>query len=97
MVNWITVYTTSAFECKYCIRLKELLKIYGYDFYEKDISKEERYREEFLERGFRAVPQVYIEDALIGGYDMTKKYFRNHFFNDHPNRAKILKELEELE
>lgn len=94
--NWITIYTTSKFDCKWCTKIKELLNIYGFDFYEKDIHKDERYKKEFLERGFKAVPQVYVEGALIGGYKSSEKYFRDKFFQDHPDKNKITKELEEL-
>lgn len=99
MANWIVLYTTSAFECKYCIRIKELLNIYGFDFYEKDINKHPEYKKEFVEAGFRTVPQCYIEKTLIGGYEDTKRYFRNTFFQNYNEdvKKKILEELENLE
>ena len=93
-----TIYTTSAFVCPYCVRAKELLKIYGFDFYEKDIHKDSQWKEEFLERGFKKVPQVYFEDTLIGGYDNTKDWVRNKFFENYsPDRKqKIVEELENI-
>lgn len=98
-VNWITVYTTSAFHCPWCQRAIELLKVYGVDFYIKDIHTNETYRREFIERGHKTVPQVYIEDSLIGGYDKTKVYVRNRYFDkyDEEKRAEILVELDKLD
>lgn len=89
MKNWIVIYTTSKFECPYCVKMKELLNVYGYDFYEKDIHENETYKREFLERGHKTVPQVYIEGTLIGGYDKASKYFRSEFYEDHPDKNNI--------
>lgn len=99
MTNWLVVYTTSAFECKWCIKVKELLNVYGFDFYEKDISKQDEYKKEFVEAGFRTVPQVYLEGTLIGGYETTKDYLRKTFFeNYNPEvKARIIEELKDLE
>lgn len=98
-VNWITIYTTSAFVCPWCIKAKELLKVYGIDYYEKDINTSEQYKKEFVAAGHRTVPQVYIEGTLIGGYDATKKFARNRYFEkyDEEKRAKILVELEKID
>jgi glutaredoxin len=96
MINWITVYTTSAFECPYCVKVKELLSIYGFDFYEKDIHTNSEYKTEFLEAGHTKVPQVYINDILIGGYTDSEKHFRREFFQGHPNKDKVIQELKDL-
>lgn len=97
--KWFVVYTTSQFECSYCNNVKALLNIYGFDFYEKDIHKSPHYKEEFLEQGFRKVPQVYFEDTLIGGYDNTKDWVRNKFFEnfDATKKNKIKEELDSLD
>lgn len=99
MVNWIVVYTTSAFECPWCIRLKELLKVYGFDYYEKDIHENEEWKKEFIAAGHRTVPQLYLEANLIGGYDKSKEYIRKRFLDkyDEKKRAEILEELEKIE
>jgi glutaredoxin len=92
-----TIYTTSAFECPWCIRVKELLNIYGFDFYELDINNP-RLKKEFLEQGFKTVPQVFFEDKHIGGYETTKDWVRNKFFENYsPDRKqKIIDELENI-
>lgn len=79
MVTWYTIYTRSDPPCKYCIEAKELLQIYGMDYFEKDISTNATAKEEFLAAGHRTIPQVYREGALIGGCDMLKNHLRiNH-------------------
>lgn len=76
MINWYVIYTTSAFECPWCIRAKELLRIYGIDYFEKDINTNEEYKNEFLAAGHKTVPQLYREGTLIGGYEKTRDYLR---------------------
>ena len=66
MTIWYTLYTRQEPPCSYCIEAKELLSVYGKDFYEVDIS-EPGVKEMFAERGFRTVPQVFKEDRHIGG------------------------------
>lgn len=99
MTNWITIYTTSAFECPWCVRVKELLKVYGFDYYEKDINTSPQYKKEFIAAGHKTVPQVYLEGDLIGGYDKTKEYVRHRYFDkyDEKKRAEILVELENID
>ena len=97
--EWVTIFTTSAFDCKWCIRLKELLSVYNIDFYEKDIHENAEWKEEFQTAGHRTVPQVYVEGVLIGGYETSKLYFRKRFFENYPHakQAKILEQLNEIE
>lgn len=77
--TWYTIYTTSAFECPYCIKAKELLQVYGMDYFEKDINENKTYREEFLAEGHTKVPQIYREGTLIGGCDRLQEHLRiNH-------------------
>jgi glutaredoxin len=72
----MVIYTTSQFECPWCIKAKELLNIYGYDFFEKDIHTNAEYKKEFIEAGHKTVPQVYLDDTLIGGHDALQSYLR---------------------
>lgn len=75
-MKWMVIFTTSAFECPWCIKAKELLNVYGYDFFEKDIHTSAEYKKEFIEAGHKTVPQVYIEDQHIGGHDSLQKWLR---------------------
>jgi len=99
MVNWIVVYTTSAFNCPWCVRLKELLNIYGFDFYEKDIHENETAKKEFVEANHKTVPQLYHEGVLIGGYEKAKEYLRRKYFQNYSDKrkAEILEELSKIE
>jgi glutaredoxin 3 len=78
MTNWVVIYTTSAFHCPWCVKAKELLNVYGYDFYEKDIATVPRYKDEFREKGHTKVPQIWIEDELIGGHDALQEWLRRN-------------------
>ena len=59
----------SKFACPFCVRAKMLLKRKGVAFDEYDITLGGPKREEMLERapGARTVPQIFIDDVLIGG------------------------------
>lgn len=85
--------------CIWCTRLKELLKCYGFDYYEKNISEDSEWKKEFLETGNKYLPQLYLEGTLIGGYDKSKEYLRYKYFEKYPNdkKRRILEELEKIE
>ena len=57
--------------CPYCNKAKNFLKSKGFSFQEYDIGKSEEKKREMLARtdGARTVPQIFIDDELIGGYD----------------------------
>lgn len=64
----ITIYSTPV--CPYCVRAKNLLKQKGQQFQEIDVSDDEA-RSKMIDRagGRRTVPQIFIGDKHIGGYD----------------------------
>ncbi len=64
----ITVYTTPF--CPYCIAAKRMLKKKGVSFDEIDVSSR-KIREEMITRanGGSSVPQIFINDRHIGGFD----------------------------
>lgn len=65
----VTMYTTAV--CPYCVRAEMLLKQRGVSEIEKiriDLDPEQRVT--MMERtGRRTVPQIYIGDTHVGGYD----------------------------
>ena len=66
----ITIYTSPA--CPYCVRAKALLKQKGQSaFKEIDISQNDALREEMTAKsgGRRTVPQIFIGDTHVGGFD----------------------------
>ncbi len=62
------MYTTTI--CPYCIRAKMLLKDKGVDFEEINISGDHETRDWLVKAtGRRTVPQIFINDEPIGGFD----------------------------
>lgn len=64
----VIVYTTSY--CPYCIRAKALLNAKGVPFEEIDLTDEDEMRMDLVKRtGRRTVPQIFINDTSVGGYE----------------------------
>lgn len=65
----VLMYTTAV--CPFCVRAEMLLKQRGVSEIEKiRIDAEPGQREKMMERtGRRTVPQIYIGDVHVGGYD----------------------------
>jgi glutaredoxin 3 len=62
--------------CPFCDQAKNLLKLKGIEFEERNITKDWT-KEQLLEAvpTARTVPQVLLDDKLIGGFVELKKYF----------------------
>lgn len=69
MTARVRMYTTLI--CPYCIRAKMLLKAKGVQFEEIDVSGDHETREWLVKAsgGRRTVPQIFINDEAIGGFD----------------------------
>ncbi|MBU0498658.1 MAG: glutaredoxin 3 [Gammaproteobacteria bacterium] len=64
----VVVYSTAI--CPYCVRAKALLKRKGVDFEERMIDNDRTLMREMLERSQRrTVPQIFVGDHHVGGYD----------------------------
>ena len=66
----VKIYTTPT--CPYCIQAKMLLKNKGQDFEEismYDVTADERQQLAQKTNNYRTVPQIFIGDNFIGGYD----------------------------
>ncbi len=64
----VEIFTTQT--CPYCHRAKALLSQKGVPFHEVDVSYDPDVRRQLLERtGRRTVPQIFINDKSVGGYD----------------------------
>lgn len=70
MANAHVVIYTSPF-CGYCSAAKRLLSKKGAEFTEIDVMFDAERKREMLERsgGRRTVPQIFINDRHIGGFD----------------------------
>lgn len=67
----ITLYTKQT--CPYCNAAKQLLKQKEATYHEIDIEIDPKSREEMIERSGRlTVPQIFIGERHIGGYDDMK-------------------------
>jgi len=64
----IDIYTTEF--CPYCVQAKILLEEKGATYRELRVDREPGLREEVLERsgGMRTVPQIFIGDVHVGGF-----------------------------
>ena len=63
----VQVYTWS--NCPYCVLAKNLLAEKGVNFQEINLDGKDRELKELRERtGMRTVPQIFIADKLIGGF-----------------------------
>ncbi|HJW06472.1 MAG TPA: glutaredoxin 3 [Rhodanobacter sp.] len=65
----IEVYSTAV--CPYCVAAKNLLKSKGLEWTEVRVDADPAQREAMLARsgGRRTVPQIFINDQHVGGYD----------------------------
>ena len=67
MLN-IEVYSTP--NCPYCVRAKSLLQSKNLNFKEIDVSDDLESLQKMVKlSGLRNVPQIFIHDQSIGGYD----------------------------
>lgn len=66
----------SKYHCPYCDQAKALLTQKGIQFEEKKIG-DGYTKEELLEAvpNARTVPQIFIDEQLIGGFNELKQYF----------------------
>ncbi|MFT4101569.1 MAG: glutaredoxin 3 [Burkholderiaceae bacterium] len=69
MTSRVTMYSTGV--CPYCMRAEQLLKARGVEKIDKiRIDLDPQRRDEMIEKtGRRTVPQIYIGDRHVGGFD----------------------------
>jgi len=64
----VTIYTTPY--CPYCVMARKLLRHKGAEFAEIDVANDpEKRRWLSTTTGRRTVPQIFINDRAVGGYD----------------------------
>jgi glutaredoxin len=63
-------------QCPYCDQAKALLKMKGIEFEERNVSHDWT-REQLLEAvpNARTVPQIFLDEQLIGGFTELRKHF----------------------
>ncbi|MBZ9780167.1 glutaredoxin 3 [Pseudomonas sp. REP124] len=74
-MNTVTLYTTDT--CPYCRNAKSLLASKGVAMQEINVQRTPGKLEEMIERsGRRTVPQIFVGDIHIGGFDDLAKLDR---------------------
>lgn len=64
----VMMYTTPY--CPYCVRAKRLLENKGATFKDIDVSRQPQLRSEMMQKsGRQTVPQIWIGDKHVGGFD----------------------------
>lgn len=64
----VVVYSTTI--CPYCVRAKQLLKQKGVHFEDINLDKHPELRNDVVKRsGRRTVPQIWVGDTHVGGFD----------------------------
>jgi len=61
----IKIYTKTT--CPECVKAKNILNMYGFDYTEINIEEDLNEREFLLSEGHRSVPQLYINNQLLEG------------------------------
>lgn len=71
-----TLYTKPT--CPYCVQAKKLIERKG-DTYQELVLGKDVDREQLLEKapGAKTVPQIFLEDELIGGYTELAGWYNN--------------------
>jgi len=67
-VTRVTMYTTTV--CPFCMQAKRLLRERGISYDEINVETDPSLRDQMISRaaGRRTVPQIFIDDAYVGGY-----------------------------
>ena len=64
----VVIYSTNV--CPYCVAAKALLEKKGVSYREINVENDPAERRRLMERtGLRTVPQIYVGDRHIGGFD----------------------------
>ena len=71
----IVIYSKT--NCVYCTKAKNLVKNLGLDYTEKRLEEFESVDKmlEDIRKNVRQMPQIKIDDELIGGYNQLVEYF----------------------
>ncbi|MEG0341530.1 glutaredoxin 3 [Acinetobacter sp. TY1] len=82
MTAEVKVYSTTF--CPYCVRAKQLLERKGVAYTEINLDKEEpEVRLELTKKtNHRTVPQIFINDQFIGGFDQLYALEKEGKLND---------------
>ena len=60
--------------CLYCDKAENLLKSKDLPFEKIYIDEDDNAKDYIVEQGFKTVPQIWLDDKWIGGYDDLVKF-----------------------
>ena len=63
--------------CLYCDKAENLLKTKDLPFEKIYIDEDDNAKDYIVEQGFKTVPQIWLDDKYIGGFNELKAYFDN--------------------
>lgn len=66
----IVVYSSE--NCTYCEEAKKYLESKGFEYIEKNVTKDRAARSELIVKGYRGVPIIIINEIDIVGFDEDK-------------------------
>ena len=80
IVKKILIYSTQT--CPYCVNAKQLLQREGISF--EEINVEDAEKRAYMEKlsGRRTVPQIFIGERHVGGFDDLKALYEGGALND---------------
>ena len=67
-----TIYSKPS--CGFCNKAKNLLDSLNIPYNEIDISKDSSLRVWLKSQGFKTVPQIFLDDVHVGGYDKLEDF-----------------------
>jgi glutaredoxin 3 len=79
-VKKVLIYSTQI--CPYCVNAKQLLQSEGISF--EEINVEDEKKRAYMEQisGRRTVPQIFIGERHVGGFDDLKALYERGELND---------------
>ena len=77
MSKKVVIYTTRY--CSYCDAAKNFLQSHGVPFKEIDVTGDDAMRDKLVQMsgGRETVPQIFVDDKPIGGYDELVRYYKS--------------------
>lgn len=66
----VTVFTSPT--CPHCTSAKAYLKENNIDFEERDVTKDSEARKELIEKGYRGVPVIRVDEEDMVGFDQAR-------------------------
>lgn len=70
IMSEIVLYSSDT--CPHCDAAKRYLKEKGFTYLEKNVQTDQNSRKELIDKGYRGVPVIIIDDVEIVGFDKVR-------------------------